>query len=168
MNRVALTLICLALVSTASLAQGITEYGKPDELKGVTKIFIFTGAEMKDRERIIKELEKSKKKAPDLVIVDRPADAEVVLVYSVTNEEWVSSIRTNPNAGSSDSTSTPIYMDTDTGTGRVIKPLPDGGMRLLMSFKDEQTYRWARNPVTNFARAFMKAYLKANGDASNK
>jgi len=155
-------------MATASLAQGITEYGKPGELKGVTKIFVFTGAEMKDRERIIKELEKSKTKAPNLLIVDRAADAEVELLYSVTNEEWVSSVRTHPNASSRGSTSTPVYMDTDTGVGRVIKPLSDGGMRLLMSFKDEQTYRWERNPATNFARAFMKAYLKANGDGGTK
>jgi hypothetical protein len=135
MNRILHSLICLLFLSTGSFAQGITEYVKAEELKGVTKIFIFTGAEMKDRERIIKELEKSKKKAPNLMIVDRAVDAEVVLLYSVRNEEWVSSIRTNRNAGSSGSTSTPIYMDSDIGVGRVIKPLADGGLRLLMKFQ---------------------------------
>jgi hypothetical protein len=123
---------------------------------------------MKDRERIIKEIEKNKRKTPNLIVVDRAADAEVVLLYSVTNEEWVSSIKTNRNSSGSGSTSTPIYLDSDTGVGRVIRPLSDGGMRLLMSFKDEQTYRWERNPATNFARAFMKAYLKANGAAVTK
>jgi hypothetical protein len=168
MKQIARSLICLLLIWTASSAQGITEYGKPEELKGVIKIFVFTGAEMKDRERIIKEIEKNKRKTPNLIVVDRAADAEVVLLYSVTNEEWVSSIKTNRDSIGSGSTSTPIYMDSDTGLGRVIRPLSDGGMRLLMSFKDEQTYRWERNPATNFARAFMKAYLKANGAAVTK
>jgi len=70
---------------------------------------------MKDRERIIKEIEKNKKKTHNLIVVDRAADAEVVLLYSVTNEEWVSSIKTNRNSSGSGSTSTPIYMDSDTG-----------------------------------------------------
>jgi hypothetical protein len=168
MKRTALVLISLFIATVISNAQGITEYGKPEELKGVKKIFIFTGAEMKDRERIIKEIEKNKSKVPDLEIVDRRSDAQVVLVYSVTNEEWVAGVRTTPNVGSKGSTSTPVYMDSDTGVGRIVKLLPDGGLRLLMSFEDEQTYRWEKNPATNFARAFIKAYVKANGDPSKK
>ncbi len=34
--------------------------------------------------------------------------------------------------------------------------------RILISFKDERSNLFERKPETNFARAFVKAYQKAN------
>jgi len=56
---------CVILISSEVFAQNITEYGHPSELKGVTKIFIslvFAGSvELKDRNRIIKEIENAER-----------------------------------------------------------------------------------------------------------
>ena len=52
-------LLLLAVVSLSVYAQSSdVEYGKPNELKGLKKVFIDTGADMKNRERIISEQNK--------------------------------------------------------------------------------------------------------------
>ncbi len=68
MRRHAFTIFWVIIISISVYAQrqNITEYGKPDELRGVTKIYIslvYAGSvELKDRDRIIKEIERGKKK----------------------------------------------------------------------------------------------------------
>lgn len=85
----------------ATFAQDVTEFGSPDELKGVTRIYIslvYHGSvELKDRDRIIKEIEKGKKKnkITNLAIVTKPEDAEVILVYSENVESQASGAVTN-------------------------------------------------------------------------
>lgn len=102
----------LLLLSTAALAQeGISEYGKPDELKGVTKIFIFTGSDTYSREQIIKEIDRRQKKGDiqDLKIVDRAEDAEILLSFSEKGESYFRGVTTTPNVGIPGSTSTAQY-----------------------------------------------------------
>ena len=85
----------------ATSAQDVTEFGSPDELKGVTRIYIslvYHGSvELKDRDRIVKEIEKGKKKnkITNLAIVTKPEDAEVILVYSENVESQASGAVTN-------------------------------------------------------------------------
>jgi hypothetical protein len=154
MKRIILALLSgLALTLSTCLAQEIKEYGKPEELKGVTKIYVslvFAGSvELKDRDRIIKEIEKAKKKHKfsNLQVVDRQDDAEVLVIYSEVVDEGERKWK---------------------GRGLVVKPLSDGKYRLLMASNSSQV-SWLQNaPATSFGREFMKAYVRANIDTARK
>jgi hypothetical protein len=158
----------LVLLSTlVSGQEGISEYGKPDELKGVTKIFIFSGSDTYSREQILKEIDHRQKKGSiqGLKIVDRAEDAEVVLSFSEKGESYFRGVNTTPNVGYPGSTSTAQYGYSRTGVGLVVKPLAnDKGLRLLMSVTAEKWRRGQDGPATKFAQAFIKAYMTANGE----
>lgn len=147
MKKVLLAAACVILISSEVFAQNITEYGQPSELKGVTKIFIslvFAGSvELKDRNRIIKEIENAKKKhkISNLEIVDRQEEAEVLLIYSEAVDEDETKWK---------------------GRGLVLKPLNDGKYRLLMDSNHSQVTRFQKAPATAFGGEFMKAYVRAN------
>ncbi len=167
MKLIVFAFAAVLLQSTAAFTQNISEYGKPDELKGVTKIFIFTGSDTYSREQIIKEIDHSQKKGSivDLKIVDRAADADVVLNFSEKGESYYRGATSTPNVGYPGSTSTAQYGYSRTGVGMVLKPLPnDKGLRLLMSVTAEKWRRGQDGPGTKFALAFIKAYMAANGE----
>lgn len=170
MKRIILAVICgVILTPTISLAQKITEYGKPDELKGVTKIFVslvYGGSvELKDRDRIIKEIEQGKKKykISNLEIVDRAEDAEVILIYSEEVEGEVYGATTTQSGNVAHTTAR--ERDRWTGKGIVVKPLPNGGQRLIMDSSNSQVSFLQNAPATSFGKAFMKAYVRANADS---
>jgi hypothetical protein len=157
----------LLLTTLASAQEGISEYGKPDELKGVTKIFVFTGSDTYSREQILKEVAQRQKKGnlQGLTIVDRAEDADVVLSFSEKGESYYRGSTTTPNVGYPGATSTAQYGYSRTGVGLVVKPLPnDKGLRLLMSVTAEKWRRGQDGPATKFAQAFVKAYMAANGE----
>jgi hypothetical protein len=143
------------------------EYGSASELKGVTKVHIYTGPDMKARDRIIKEIEK---KLPQIKVTER-ADAEVVLAYGATASTYLERIYSSGSAtatssgASGSSTSMPVYGQYIDGRGLVIKPGTGQKIRLLMDFQDGKKSVMERDPSTNFARAFIKAYEKANSTA---
>jgi hypothetical protein len=146
--------------------QNITEFGAPTELKGVTKIhvtLIYGGSvELKDRERIIKEIESGKKKhkIENLEIVERPEDAEVILIYSEVIEGYGAGATTTRSGETAHTTIREI--DEWIGKGIVVKQLSNGKQRLIMDSTSSQVFLWEKTPATSFGRAFMKAYLKAN------
>jgi hypothetical protein len=154
------------------------DYGEVSELKGVKKIYIYTGSDLKSREKIIKKINK---KLPDLTIVNL-AEAEVALAYGSDTSTFLTSINSTSTSQSSgnvsatgntgtysrtsttQTSSTPVYREKIYAEGLVIKFIPGSSRaRYLMDFKDSKTYLVERNPSTNFARAFVKAYQKANG-----
>jgi hypothetical protein len=141
-------------------AQNI-EYGDPSELKGVTRVFVDTGTNMKLRKEIIDEIEKSRKKIPDLVVTSSIDDAEVILVFNnETSRELVGASGQSSNDGAFSSSA--IYRTVREGQGVVYKK--GKRPRVLMSFEDTQKHRLLeRHPSTNFAREFIKQYKKANG-----
>jgi len=162
MKLISISFATVLLLSTVTFAQdGISEYGKPTELKGVTKIFIFTGSDTYSREQIMKEIDHRQKKGnvQDLKIVDRAEEAEVILSFSEKGESYFRGVTTTG------STSTAQYGYDRTGVGMVLKPLPnDKGIRLLMSVTAEKWRRGQDGPATKFALAFIKAYMAANGE----
>jgi hypothetical protein len=168
MKLITISFAAVLLLSTVAFAQeGISEYGKPAELKGVTKIFIFTGSDTYSREQIMKEIDHRQKKGnvQDLKIVDRAEDAEVILSFSEKGESYFRGVTTTPNVGYPGSTSTAQYGYSRTGVGMVLKPLPnDKGIRLLMSVTAEKWRRGQDGPATKFALAFIKAYMAANDE----
>jgi hypothetical protein len=64
----------------------VIEYGKPDELKGVKSISIYTGTDLEVRQNMIKQISK---KLPAVEILDRPDDADVLLVFSSLDRQYL-------------------------------------------------------------------------------
>ena len=152
------TLLCLFLALTTLGAQEF-EYGKPSELRGLKKVFVDTGSDLKNRERILKELEKAK--LPDLEVLDSSDGAEIVLQFKP-------SIKTEVGA-----TTRPIYgtgavhtdvHENEMQAGKGIDFIPKGTrIRVLLSFADVEETVFEKKPATNFAKTFIKEYKKANG-----
>jgi len=164
--------IFVALFSLTVFAQNVTEFGSPSELKGVTKIFIslvYQGSvELKDRDRIIKEIEKGKmkNKITNLEIVSRPENAEVILIYSEEIESQISGAVTN-KIGNTPVTTVNRRKEW-IGKGIVVKPLPDGKQRLIMDSTNSQVNAFQDAPATSFGHDFIKAYIKANASVTDK
>lgn len=140
------TLILLSLLVTFQS----TEYGKPEELKGLTKVFVDTGGDMKNRERITKEFAKLK-----LELLDSIDGAEVVLDFGAGKSERLVGTMSNGQG-------TLGTRKMNTGQGRVYV-LRDGKTRLVMSYEGEEKFAWEDKPASNFGKAFAKAWKKANG-----
>ena len=124
----------------------VIEDGQPDELRGVTKVFV--GLDAQQREVVVKEI---KKQLPDLEIVSRPEESDIHLLLSLkeTRDGRIE------------------------GVGRVVKLIDANHARALYSFKDDlppiyeqhsiKSYGIERIMPLRFAREFVKAYKKANG-----
>jgi hypothetical protein len=142
-------LLALLLISH----QSQTEYGKPEELKGLTKVFVDTGRNMKDRGRIENEIRKSK---IGVELLDSSDGAEVVLQFGGGKEE---------SAGVSfGSIVFPgiAIRSVNVGEGHVYV-LRGGKPRLVMSYEGVETHLWEKKPAKNFGKRFVKAYKNANG-----
>lgn len=138
------------------------DYGKPAELRGLTKIYVYTDLDISSRNAIIKEIEK---KIPGLVIVDRREEAELWLIYTQdARRDFCGVIGSQTDsAGSSSSTATPVYGKTISGVGYVVRPSATGKRdRVLMDFRDEKRSILSSNLTKRFAGAFIKAYKEAN------
>lgn len=167
----------LLLVTGHLHAQSGIEYGGREELKGITKIFVDTGTDLSGRENIVKII---KTELPAIVVMSRPEDAEVILIYSSDSYTILSGISNSRNSSTrgtvsvwgntatysgqtnSTSTSTPVYRKVTDGEGLIVKFTDAGRPRLLMNFKDSQKSVLERRPSTNFARKFVKAYKEVN------
>lgn len=120
-------LILLLLLPFQSL-----EYGKPAELKDTKKVFVDTGTDLRNRERILKELNKSKL---DIEVLDSADGAEVVMSFGAASSDRMTGVIHN-QGDSNLSTSTPVWRKVKQGEGMVVV-LKDGKARLVMSFEDE-------------------------------
>jgi len=144
MGRLSLLILTLALPVSAQTP--VIEEGQPDELRGVTKVFV--GLEAQQREVVVREI---KKQLPDLEIVSRPEESDIHLLLSL-KETRDGRIQ---------------------GVGTVVKLIDANHARALYSFKDDlppiyeqhsiKSYGIERVMPLRFAREFVKAYKKANG-----
>ena len=73
-----LTLTLLAFCAPCYAQRDSYAYGQPSDLKGLKKVYVDTGPDTKNRDSIIKDLEKSKL---GFEIVDDKADAEILLGF---------------------------------------------------------------------------------------
>jgi N-methylhydantoinase B/oxoprolinase/acetone carboxylase alpha subunit len=154
MRNKILALICsIILIPITTFAQSGIEYGKTSELKGLKKVFVDTGGDMKNRERITKEIEKAKL---GIELLDSVDGAEIILDFNSGKEKYLASVNTNPQG----TVSTPIYRSRNTGEGKVFI-VKDNHLRVVMSFEDEERTVFEKKPATNFAKTFIKAYKKA-------
>ncbi|HKP37927.1 MAG TPA: hypothetical protein VJT71_13805 [Pyrinomonadaceae bacterium] len=128
-----------------------TEYGKPEELKGLKKVFVDTGGNMKDRGRIEDEIRRSK---IGVELLDSSDGAEVVLKFGGGKEVVGGSLGSIlPNVA---------IRSLNVGEGHVYV-LRGGKPKLVMSYEGVETHLWEKKPAKNFGKRFAEAYKKANG-----
>ena len=140
------SLLILTLALPVLAQTPVIEDGQPDELRGVTKVFV--GLDAQQREVVVKEI---KKQLPDLEIVSRPEESDIHLLLSLkeTRDGRIE------------------------GVGTVVKLIDANHARALCSFKDDLSpiyeqlslkgFGVERIMPLRFARQFVKAYKKANG-----
>ncbi|HEV2669185.1 MAG TPA: hypothetical protein VG324_29985 [Blastocatellia bacterium] len=141
-----LSLLVLTFALPVSAQKPVIEKGQPDELRGVTKVFV--GIDDQQREVVVKEI---KKQLPDLEIVSRPDESDIHILFSLKESR---DGRTE-------------------GVGRVVKLIDANRTRALYSFKMEMSPIYEQHSIKKFgierilpltfAREFVKAYKKANG-----
>lgn len=144
-------LLCVIL-AIGSLGPQSYSYGKPSDLKSLKKVFVDTGGDVINRERILKEIRNAKL---ELQLLDSEEGAEVILVFAGGKEQiTVGSV--------SNGTGSVSTRRVNVGEGKVFI-LRDNKMLVVMSYEGEERKIWEKKPGTNFGRAFVKAYKKANG-----
>jgi hypothetical protein len=159
LKKIALSVFLLcSFVATAAAQNQTIEYGSPDELKGVEKIFVDTGADMGVRDKIIAEVRKNLRSLkPELIIVSKPEESDFHLRFHYKMETLHGEGPSYPGGR---------HMPVPYGT--VVKILSKDRVRLLMSYSFEKPnfvvgVSWGkRKHEVEFAREFAKAYLTAN------
>ncbi|HEX8127626.1 MAG TPA: energy transducer TonB [Pyrinomonadaceae bacterium] len=133
--------------------------GEPAELRGVKKIYVDTGGERKERENITGEI---LARLPWLEFVDAAREAEVFLEFGMGELTARGAYEMKGQLGMTKKT---LEMNTDfkRGTGQVVKRVSETVLHVLLKFQDPQFNSFERKPSTNFARAFVRAYERANG-----
>ena len=133
--------------------------GRPSDLKGLKKVYVDTGTDLKSRRRIIKELNRP---GLGLTLLDAPEGAEVILDFGGRTEEHVEELSLYVGYPQQFDT-VEVRKQLLIGRGRVFV-VKDGQRRGVMSFADTKNAGafWERDPATNFGRNFRKLYKKAN------
>jgi hypothetical protein len=152
-----------ALVTASLWAQApIIEYGSPEELKGLTKLYIYTGTDIEVQQNVAKQI---RQRLPEIQISDKPEDAEMVFLVSGSTSSFFAGMHSNSTSiGQTTTTNTtPIYSNVILGTGTIFKPMGPNRLRLLVQFNESRKTIFERRPSTNIARDFVEAYKKANG-----
>ena len=159
MLKTGLTLswIVLLAITTAS-QQPVVTPGQPEELKGVTRLYV--NAASKDaRDNIIAEI---KKRLPQLTFAERSEDAEVWLLFSMQLRSFP---KGDPTSGLTSSAAGTTIQYELVASGAVIKPVTKESAHRLFEFRDtsETTLSFPEQALsTKFARGFVKSYRKVN------
>lgn len=151
-----LCLLVIAAVVTTANAQSL-EYGKPSELKGLKRVFVDTGGDMKNRERIQNEIQKANL---GVELLDSADGAEVIISFQGGKEKQMSGVNSTTDSYGN-TRSTPSYRKITVGAGQVFVVRGDK-LRVVLSFDDEEKTVFEKKPATNFGKTFVKAYKKAN------
>lgn len=146
MKKIILATFLLLVLGLVASAQEY-EYGKPIELKGLTKVFIDTELDAENHDRILETIEKAK--LENLTVVESSADAEFIIMFRGDSE--------NVQIGRANHKRT-------TGKGVVTTKSADGKkLRVLLSFESTQDKAGEKKPAAKFAKEFIKEYKMANG-----
>ena len=151
MKRIATLLLLLFPLITIAQNSAIS-YGKPEELKGLKKVFVDTNGDFKNRERIQKEIQSENL---GIELLDSADGAEIVINFGGDKTARMGGSIANGTG----SLKTKTY---NTGEGQIYV-FRDGKPRIVMSYEGEETHMWEKKPATSFGRKFIQAYKKANG-----
>lgn len=154
-----ISIIFLFVFSFTAFAQEY-EYGSLSELKNLKKVFIDTQTDLKNRERIVEEINKAN---IGLEIVERD-DAEIVISFGGGKAHIITGATTSPVYGTDSTETTLDGRKVSIGKGFVfIKGKSKDVPRIIMDFESAQDKLGEKKPATKFAKEFIKAYKKANG-----
>jgi hypothetical protein len=160
MRKTGLTLLWIAILAITALSQQpVVEPGRALELKGVTRVYVST-SNSDARTSISAEI---RTQLPQLTIAERSEDADVWLLFSAKRRSFS---KTDPIStfGSSRSMGTSLEYEI-VASGSVIKPVTKESARRLIEFSDKSETNMSfpeRALGLKFAKAFVKAYRKAN------
>jgi hypothetical protein len=151
-------LTALLVLSAAPLAaQNVAfEYGSIAELKGITKVYVYTGPELKTRNEIVEGLLKD---LPRLTIMDDPTQAEVIIQFGA-----ISDPKKLGTAGMLGRESTESGKDADgRGYGWIYRQVDSGKIRLILQYKGTKlkVEIW-KGQVEKFTDQVVSAFKKAN------
>jgi TonB family protein len=141
----------------------VIEDGAPGELRGVRKIFVDTGGDVKEQRNIIGEI---LARLPKLEVVDAAEEAEVVLEFNSSGRTARGNYVVQGELGYPKQV-LDMTVEMKLGQGQAVKRVSATKLHVLLKFYDPQFNLLERKPSTNFARAFIKAYQQAN-DLSDK
>jgi transposase InsO family protein len=164
-----LMLLAVAVFTVAE-AQDVDRprYGTSSDLRGLTRLFVDTGADVRARERIIRELRTA---GIRLQLVEDARDAQILLEFGASVERrvsgWVTNRRRDTDNRREESVTTPTEQKIHAGAGTVYV-VRDGRLSIVESFADEKRIFFERDPAINFARAFLRLYRGANGLAEGR
>lgn len=147
-------LFLIGVLGGTILAQDF-EYGKPEELKGLIAVYVDTGGDLKDRNKIVEKINEAN---IGLRVVDSREDAEIFIKFETeTSKQAVS--RTIKNTYDDRFSVNVTSKETvKIGDGRVtIKGKTSDNPRVVMSFDGGN-----KNPAAAFVKDFIKTYKKAN------
>jgi hypothetical protein len=138
--------LCAGL--TVRAQQPVFEYGRPAEMRGMTRFFLDTQGDMKRRDQIAQML---RKKLPELVLTERAGDAEATILYTEDlTARFVKGTSVNDRSCEV----------------QVFVRLSPEKVRLLFSYSMKKKNVFQHEPYKNFAEEFVKAYKDANADLS--
>lgn len=143
-------------------------YASASDLRGFTRVFVDTGADVRARKRIIRELRSS---GIALELVQDARDAQILLEFGASVERrvsgWVTNTRRDKDKRREESVTTPTEQKIRSGTGTVYA-IRGGRLSIVESFADEKRIFFERDPATNFARAFLRLYRGANSSTEER
>lgn len=155
MKKLLVALALLILCAGVPMAQTGKTENKPEEMRGLTKVFVDSGTDLKDRERIVKVIESAKL---GLTVLDSAEGAEIILNFvggeRQTTVDYYNAV-------------TKIYapLPITLGFGRGVVYVVRGGQRrAVLSFQDDGgNHFFPKKLATNFGKKFVKAYRRAQG-----
>ena len=166
-------LLGLAMLPWAVRAQGDPpadriELGEATELKGVLSVCVDTGGEPGAMRVIVGALRKN---LPDLKLADRPEGADAVLEFRPDRQHFQI-----PGGGSvyvGGGTDTSLYSGMEVsppkswteyyGSGLVYRRVAEDRIRVLTEYSGDQPSHSRDHHPKEFAKSFIKAWRKANG-----
>ena len=158
MSKLLQILTCIVVAAAVGAAAQLTvSSGKPNELKGVTKIHIAAN-DKAFRDSIASEIEK---KLPQLVVTEKAEEAQVWLVFRVDMRAYT---KNNPSFNeSSPNLATLVGPEYEVvAMGEVLRLTSQTSAHSLLKFKDSGNSMLRQKFVVEFADAFVKSYRKAN------
>jgi hypothetical protein len=157
-RKIFLTIFIILLASFSVFAQDY-EAGKISDLKGLTKIYIDADGDLKNKERIIKKIQKAR--IEKLEIVEDEESAEIVLIFGGRSKTAIVSANTRFDGGYA--VTTPMRVSFDEGEGSVFVRGKTGKPRLVFRYRNEQDSKLEDTPAVKIAAEFVRYYRQANG-----
>lgn len=153
-----LTLLVLLLLSAPALYAQSGEGVAPASLKGIKRLYVDTGSNLKNKELIVREIRKS---GINVEFLPSPIGAEVVLFFASEELKTATTVEARPPiTGVMPDKPEVVYENIEFGTGTAYVPPGSGGAQVL--FRWEGQRKFMSKAATKFASAFVREYKKAN------